>query len=144
MENSVSCNKWRPLTARLLPTLTLAMTDAGRYLKFEEPSTVVSPGNMVGKVSPICSLPCCPSSAGIDAGSKYSSGGDPLAGPKSESALGAERHHAAAKALTNTKVRSVLVSFCPWQKTLPHLYNQLPRPRMEKMHPKTLENASSV
>lgn len=60
---------------------------------------------------------CCVSAflitslAGLEAGSKYGDGGGPLAvsptspsaGPKS--ALGTERHHAAAKALTSTKVR---------------------------------------
>ncbi|CAM9281861.1 unnamed protein product [Pylaiella littoralis] len=49
---------------------------------------------------------------GLEAGSKYGDGDDPLAvsptsasaGPKSELVPSAERHHAAAKALTNTKV----------------------------------------
>lgn len=60
----------------------------------------------------LLSLPRCNSLAGLGAGSKYGGGGGPLAvsptsasaGPKSESAPGLERHHAAAKALTSTKV----------------------------------------
>lgn len=62
-------------------------------------------------------LEACPSDTalhpgGVEAGSKPS--GDPssightstAAGAKDEATPGAERHHVAAKALTNTKVRS--------------------------------------
>ena len=67
--------------------------------------------------------------AGLEAGSKYGGGGDggggggPLAasttsasaGPKSESALGVDNHHAAAKALTSTKVRRARHTSCVFE-----------------------------
>lgn len=76
------------------------------------------------------------SAAGRETGSKYGDGGgDPLAvsptspsaGPKSESMLGAERHHAAAKALTNTKVPTTTAVFfdCLWSHH-PHAYLYAP------------------
>ena len=67
--------------------------------------------------------------AGLEAGSKYGGGGGggggggPLAasttsasaGPKSESALGVDNHHAAAKALTSTKVRRARHTSCVFE-----------------------------
>lgn len=80
-------------------------------LCFEESSTAAQ----LNDVRFVCALACRRLGVipGLDVGSKDGDGGAPLAvsptstsaGPKSESALGMERHHAAAKALTSTKVQ---------------------------------------
>lgn len=104
-----------------------------RHCCFLESTTVVfalrvSNGTTNSKVlvSPpvsvcLCLDVSCTSLAGLEAGSKYGGGGgggtlaasttSASAGPKSESALGVDIHHAAAKALTSTKVRRAIQSY---------------------------------